>query len=443
MTRPHMPHQVEALSRLQVAYATQKPGYILAHAMRAGKSRVCVEFIAGLGTIKAVVVAPAQVRKNWAREFRKWTNLEATLVSPGKKVDVSGPGVYVVSYELAKRFADEEAGGPPDIVVFDEVHYLASEKSLRSQAARRLLGEGTFAIGLSGTPIPNTVRDLWNQVDTVVPGLLGSAGGFIVRYSNKVPNEWAPSGHVYTGLNQQRAPELQAKLAPFWHRVVKQDFAHLLPKFDVVPRYVTPKKKKFDWDNEAVFEELLAANSPLKLDTMMEVLDEAIEGGQKKFCVGAWLHQTVDQVEALCVARGWETFKVDGRVTSDARLERLDRWAQSGNTAVLVAGIGAVGIGLSLSAAETSVMVEIPWRLEQLDQFVGRFNDAEHDHAGLLVPIVVEGSREERAINRYITKREDIDLVVAPSSAEMITKKAFESVGQSDEQILADLGGMG
>lgn len=434
------PHQVEARRRLKEAYSTQRPGYILAHSMRAGKSRVCVEFIAEIASQRAVVVCPAQVRKNWAREFRKWTNLEATLVSPGKKVDLSAPGVYVVSYELAKRFADETPEVPIDILVLDEMHYLASEKSARSVSIRRIISESTFVVGLSGTPIPNSVRDLWNPVDTIVPGSLGTCGGFIYRYSNRVANEWAPSGFVYQGLNQARAPELQDKLAPFWHRVVKQDFAHLLPKFDVVPRYVTPKRKKFDWDDEAVFEELLAANSPLKLDTMMEVLDEAIEGGQKKFCVAAWLHQTVDQISAMCLARGWSVHQVDGRVESDKRLAEIDAWqAPRDSISILVAGIGAVGIGLSLSAAETSIMVEIPWRPEALDQFVARFNDAEHDHASQLVPIICEGSREERAINRYVTKREDIDLVVAPSSTEMLTKKAFERT-ESDEDILKGLG---
>jgi hypothetical protein len=116
----------------------------------------------------------------------------------------------------------------------------------------------------------------------------------------------------------------------------------------------------------------------------------------------------------------------------------LDRWSSEKRVGVLVAGIAAVGIGLSLSASETSVMVETPWRPEQLDQFVARFNDAEHDHPGLLVPIVVEGSREEKAINRYVTKREDIDLVVAPSSTEMVTKKAFERT-ESDEDVLKEL----
>jgi SNF2 family DNA or RNA helicase len=435
----HFPHQSVGLDWLRRSYEAQNPGHIMAWAMRAGKSRTSVEFIAGLPSgQKSVIVAPAQVRKNWAREFRKWADIDATIVSPGKKVDLSGPGVFIVSYELAKRFY----GNPIDILVLDEMHYLASTKSNRSRHIRDIVTTDTFVVGLSGTPIPNTVRDLWNQVDTVWPGSLGSCGGFIVRYSNKVPNEWSPSGHIYTGLNPARASELQRLLAPFWHRVVKQDFAHLLPKFDVVPRYVTPKRKKFDWDDETVFEELLAANSPQKLDTMMEVLDEAIEGGQTKFCVAAWLHQTVDQIAGLCAARGWEVFAVDGRVAPDKRLETIDAWGRSKSVSVLVAGIGAVGIGLSLSAAETSVMVEIPFRPSDMDQFINRFNDAEHDHAGLLVPIVVENSREEKAIHRYITKKNDIDAIVAPSSVESLAKERFEMVGKkTDESILDELAG--
>lgn len=438
--KPLFLHQEIAAKNLDTAFKEGRSGFGLSIAMRGGKTRISIEFIKRRSeenlALRAVIVSPASVRKNWQREFRKWTNLEATLVSPGKKIDLEGPGIYVTSYELLKKFV----GGPSiDILCLDEAHMISSDKSLRSKAVRAVIGENTFVVALTGTLIPNQIRDLWNPVDVVTPGLLGSFGSFIVRYSNKIPNEYSPSGFVYSGLNQARAEELKQRMAPHWQRTVKQDFAHLLPKFDVVPRYVTPKRKKFDWDDEAVFEELLAANSPLKLDTMMEVLDEAIEGGQKKFCVAAWLHQTVDQIVGLCKARGWEVFQVDGRVGSDGRLEILDAWRNEKRIGVLVAGIGAVGIGLSLSASETSVMVEIPWRPSDLDQFVNRFNDAEHDHPGLVVPIVVEGSREERAINRYVTKRDDIDLLVAVSSTEAQAKKAFER-GESDEDILKGLG---
>lgn len=439
--KPLFPHQIVCAERLDHAFETGRAGFGLSVAMRGGKSRVSAEFIYRRTkenpTLRAVVVAPASVRKNWQREFRKWVNMEVKVVSPGKKVDITGPGVFVTSYELLKNFIAQE---PIDVLCLDEAHMTSSDKSLRSKAVRATITESTFVTALTGTLIPNQVRDLWNPVDIVTPGLLGTFGSFIVRYSNKVPNEWSPSGFVYQGLNQSRAEELKKKLEPYWQRTTKQDFAHLLPKFDVVPRYVSPKRKKFDWDNESAYEELLAANSPLKLDTMMEVLDEAIAGGQTKFCVGAWLHQTVDQVVALCQARGWAVHQVDGRVDSDKRLATIDRWGADAGIAVLVAGIGAVGIGLSLSAAETSVMVEVPWRPEALSQFVARFNDAEHDHAGLLVPIVIEGSREERAIHSYVTKQNEIDQVIAPSLDETRAKKAFDGLGQmSDANVLVGL----
>jgi SNF2 family DNA or RNA helicase len=161
--KPPFPHQEFGLDWVRRSYNEQKAGHVMAWAMRAGKSRTSVEFIAEIvkanevmgERVKAVVVCPAQVRKNWAREFRKWTNIEAVLVSPGKKVDVSGPGVYITSYELAKVFKDDAA---IDVVVLDEMHYLASEKSLRSRAVRGCVSANTFVIGLSGTPIPNTPR---------------------------------------------------------------------------------------------------------------------------------------------------------------------------------------------------------------------------------------------------------------------------------------------
>jgi hypothetical protein len=84
-------------------------------------------------------------------------------------------------------------------------------------------------------------------------------------------------------------------------------------------------------------------------------------------------------------------------------------------------------------------MVEIPWRPSDLAQFVARFNDAEHDHAGLLVPIVIDGSREERAVNAFITKQTEIQQIVAPSSDEQKALASFVAMGKSDEDLLKEL----
>ena len=188
------PHQVEGL-----AFLLGRRGAILADDMGLGKTRQAV-----LAMTEAapkgpwLVVCPASVKLNWAREIE--------LARPGSAVHVIGqsppdefPGWVIVNYDLlGKHIGDlllrDFAG-----VVFDEAHYLKNHTSQRSRLGRQLLSEASsrpVSYLLTGTPLTNRPRDLFVLLQLIDHPLGRSFLSFAKRYCDARHNGygWVTDG---------------------------------------------------------------------------------------------------------------------------------------------------------------------------------------------------------------------------------------------------------
>src|SRR5436189_1965669 len=153
------PHQVEGL-----AFLLGRRGASLADDMGLGKTRQAV-----LAMTEAapkgpwLVVCPASVKLNWAREIE--------LARPGSAAHVIGqsppdefPGWVIVNYDLLGKHIDDLLRRDFTGVVFDEAHYLKNHTSQRSRLGRQLLSEAStrpVSYLLTGTPVTNRPRDLF------------------------------------------------------------------------------------------------------------------------------------------------------------------------------------------------------------------------------------------------------------------------------------------
>lgn len=435
------PHQAEGLRRLT---EFKGGGYGLFYAPGGGKSRTAIEYVESVNE-KTLITCPAFVRKTWQREFNLWGRrpLNISLLSSGKDVEEArAADVVITSYELLKH-----VDWPVGVCVFDEAHYLAAEKSQRSQHARRVanLSENTFVVALTGSPAPQSPIDLWNLLDTMNPGMFGTYWQFVRRYCNEEACEWAPSGKKWTGLRKDRAEELMRRLDGVAHRVSFDEFAQHVPRMRIQPIYIKGSrlKKGFDWDDPACFESLLSLNSSAKIDAVVEKTEESLRGGVTKFCWGVWLHQTAHELDARMRALGLNSYIVNGETPSDQRQAIMDAWAADSRPAVLMAGIAAVGAGVNeLVAAQVAGCVEVPWRVSDLDQYMKRFERLNSTFSTMFYFFLVENSRDERAANAYLTRKGDINMVIRPGEDDTAAMKAFQGAEMSDEDVLADLAGL-
>ena len=187
-------HQVEGL-----AFLLARDGAILADDMGLGKTRQGV-----LAMTEArpqgpyLVVCPASVKLNWAREIE--------LARPGSEVHVmgdppspGGSGWAVINYDILSRHMDELMKIPFAGVIFDEAHYLKNHNSQRSRNARELVVDRSpkpLTYLLTGTPLTNRPRDLFPLLQLVQHPLGTSFLSFAKRYCDAEHNGfgWVTDG---------------------------------------------------------------------------------------------------------------------------------------------------------------------------------------------------------------------------------------------------------
>ena len=362
---------------------------IFAHATSAGKTLEAIDCATGLGASRILVVAPAVARPVWVREFQKWGAGEAHPIIYGR-ARTSGlskakaaardlayaANIQVVSYKLLKEM-DADAR---DFVIFDEIHALRDPVSQQSRLAKAYLRKHARVpvLGLSATPIPTEVKQLWNPLDTFWPGQWGRPadnGGiswdFQARYCRREENEY---GVQYVGAKDEAAlVALAGRLAPYIHRVTDHDVAPYLPPLHAEPLYVDEKRAEVDiaaeWAESARAED-----------------------------AGVLVVISYEREMAWNIAAKLDTeYVVTGEASPEARQRIIDAVRVAG-TGILVCTSEAVREAISLSFAKRALVLQ--WRTSpaQAIQLMGRFprQDADISRPCFIQYVVLPGD-EHRA----------------------------------------------
>ena len=217
----------------------------------AGKTLTALIVMANLPGPR-LVITKAAARGTWAEQTAQYTKLEPHVLmgqSPPEDLEdmlfsaESEGRVYITAWETLKYWRKTLTKLKPHIIVFDEIHWLRrprhtkatveSDGSVRFEglgntldAARTITAAAERHIGLTATPIPGRVRDLWTQLDLVEPWQWGGFHEFGMRYCGGEHNGY---GYQYNGLTN--AEELRDRLGYIKVRVDREEVnKHLPPK---------------------------------------------------------------------------------------------------------------------------------------------------------------------------------------------------------------------
>lgn len=197
-----MKHQLHGLNWLTNAHNVGLPGVLIADDMGLGKTLQALVFLAlyrdqipRQSRRPCLIVAPTGLLNNWLEEItthlgevglgeitaaydRKLKDLK--IEASGRDTDVGVPlldisklnssNVVLTTYETLRDYQISFAQVAFGIVIFDEIQKTKNPRSLMSRAAAAV--NGRFKIGLSGTPVENSLSDLWTIMDVLAPGLL-------------------------------------------------------------------------------------------------------------------------------------------------------------------------------------------------------------------------------------------------------------------------------
>jgi hypothetical protein len=253
-----MPHQQAGLAWMQHRFKQRKlgvRGVLLADDMGLGKTLQCLCLMAWYREVvpspkPCLVVAPVSLLENWKAEIDKWldgrqgrtialygnelarhrllaSELEPDLRELGLKKFLrpgfsQGAGIVLTTYETLRDYdfsLGREAWG---ILVCDEAQKIKTPGALVTRAAKAMQAE--FKIACTGTPVENTLADLWCLFDFFQPALLGSLSEFTKAFRKSI--EMRAEGH------EVLVERLRNAIEPWVLRRMKHEVAQLPPKID-------------------------------------------------------------------------------------------------------------------------------------------------------------------------------------------------------------------
>jgi len=145
-----------------------------------------------------LVIVPRSLLHNWYNEVQKFTPSINAIIYVGNerlrlRKRLLNSDLVITSYGIARNDLEFFSKIDFNYIVLDESHYIKNSSSKTYQAIKML--KGRFKIVMTGTPIENSLRDLWTQLNFVNPAMLGSLSFFkehfitpIEKYEDKNKN---------------------------------------------------------------------------------------------------------------------------------------------------------------------------------------------------------------------------------------------------------------
>ena len=332
-----------------------------------------------------LVVCPASVKRNWAREIEVVAADASVLVIEGTAPFAPTAEWMVINYDILGRHIDNLRRVPWAALVFDEAHYLKNHTSVRSKLARELTDAaaattpGLAVQLLTGTPLTSRPRDLFVLLQLVAHPLGRSFLSFAKRYCAAEKGEygWKTGG-------ASNIDELTVQLHGVMLRRSKDDVLALPPKLRTwLPVVVDPGtgaraiKKVFDLlagkdtrpprprDVElrtrgkllAFLVEARQALAFAKVTSTLDFVRGAIDQSEKVIVFSCF----EDPVQKLAKELGSTAVVVTGKTHASLRQGLVDRFQNDPDVRVFIANIIAGGTGLNLTAATQVVFNDLDW----------------------------------------------------------------------------------
>lgn len=434
-------------------------GGILADDMGLGKTLQTITYLLAMKNNQpdqapTLIICPSSVVYNWQKEMEQFAPNLTTAVISGpsteRKValeEAEQCDVWITSYPLIRRDIEHYQGRTFSTVVLDEAQYVKNEGTLTAKAVKMISSTRSFA--LSGTPIENSLEELYSIFSLVQPGM----------FKNK---------QAYKNMEEQK---IAKRVKPFVLRRMKQDVLTELPdKIESVEYTPLTDKQKIVYlaqlqllQNEASTAiqtdtlqqnriKILAGITRLrqicchpgmfmkdydggsgKLERLMEFLEEARDSG-KRIVLFSQFTQMLSIMKERLYEGQWDYHYLDGSTPGKERLAMSERF-NAGEKNLFLVSLKAGGTGLNLTGGDTVILFDSWWNPaveEQAADRVYRFGQKRVVH---VTKMITAGTIEEKIHKLQEKKRNLLDRVIQPGET-MIT-----SLGKDDIEELLDLKG--
>ncbi|MCF6186480.1 MAG: DEAD/DEAH box helicase [Desulfobulbaceae bacterium] len=455
------PYQIEG-----VAFLAGTGRALLADDMGLGKTLQAISAAAWLreyeGVRKILIICPASLKQQWAREISKFTDLQTQVIQgPPSKRGVQYRrecSFFILNYELLLRdlsLINEVVR--PDLVILDEAQRIKNWRTKIATAVKLI--PSRYAFVLTGTPLENRLEDLYSLMQVVDPKILGPLWRYMIDFH--VTDKW---GKV---LGYRNLSVLRRRLEPVMLRRDRRIVSAQLPdrintRLDVE---MTPKQVELHDSAMSAAGQLatIAQRRPLtpteqnrlmpalqrarmacdaaglvdketegspKIDELADILEEVcLQSGLKAVVFSQWEIMT-RMVETRLRRMGIGYVRLHGSVPTAKRGALMDSFRNDDSVQVFLSP-DAGGVGLNLQSGSVLVNRDGPWNPAVLEQRNARVHRLGQTRTVQVITMVAADSYEEHVLSLVQGKQDLFDNVIA-EDAELdvvgVSKKLLESL---------------
>jgi SNF2 family DNA or RNA helicase len=406
----------------------------------------------------SLVVCPTTLLYNWKEEIQRFNPKLKTLIVEGspnqrKKLiqSIDEHHVVITSYTLMQKDITLYKNTCFSYAILDEAQHIKNRCTRNAKSVKMI--QATHRLILTGTPIENSLDELWSLFDFLMPGFLTSYDRFIEKYVRVVGDEY-----------KKNIQYLKKKVAPFILRRMKVDVLDDLPEvseisyhcqltevqtqlyksyadsarneleklvaregFDKIQIHVlaTLTRLKQICCHPAIFaKEKAEPGDSAKYEMLLELLQTLVEGGHKTVIFSQYTRMLQIMRNDLS-QKGIRFSYLDG--SSKNRLEIVKDFNKNKDIPVFLVSLKAGGTGLNIVGADTVIHYDMWWNPAVENQATDRVHRIGQKKAVSAYKLITAGTIEEKIVAMQNRKKGLVKKVVSCDD-EALTKLTWEDV---------------
>lgn len=466
------PYQLTGYDWLKVL-AKYQFGGILADDMGLGKT---LQIIAVLQSIKeeekslkkkekafqhkpSIIVCPSSLYINWEKEINRFAPELKIKIIAGNAMQressiqkISNVDVVITSYDLLKRDIEYYKNCEFQFAIADEAQYIKNNNTQNAKALKKIKAVTRFA--LTGTPIENSLSELWSIFDFVMPGYLFSYAKFKEHYETPITRD----------QDSEVTKRLQKLVDPFILRRVKKEVLKELPEKteSIMYSQMNEKQKKLYQsillktreEIEEAFDEkgfeksrikVLAAITRLrqicchpslfienydghssKLEQCLQIIEDAIASNHKILLFSGFTSM-FDIIITELKKRNIAYDILTGSTKVDTRIQMVEDFNQSEEKKIFLISLKAGGTGLNLTGADIVIHFDPWWNLSAQNQATDRAYRIGQRNNVQVFKLITQDSIEEKIL-KLQEKKVDLTNAIISENETFINKMSKEEI---------------
>ncbi len=380
---------------------------------------------------KVLVIAPLRVAEDtWSRESAKWDHLKGLTISKilgtaaQRKAAVEAEAdVYVINRENVVWLVENCKRWDFDMVVIDELSSFKNPQSKRFRALRKVIVKSSRVVGLTGTPSPNSLMDLWAQVYLLDRG--ERLGRTLGAYREEFFRPGARNGYVVYkwDLRKGGQKEIEKRISDICVSMSAKDYLTLPKRIDnEIPIRLSEQELALykTMESEQLLhlgedDDIVALNAAAVMTKLLQIANgraynmegKPVDIHKKKIEALQEIIEDTDSPVLVFYSFRHDLMAIKEAIPDARKLEGpwdIDDW-NKGRVRVLLAHPASVGYGLNLQkGGHTIVWYGLTWSLELYQQANARLYRQGQEKPVIIHHLVAEGTVDEQVMKALATK---------------------------------------